>query len=208
MNNNNILQPPTIQNIPINNINPIFIPQKNKGDSGTHLPYPNERNIQKKEIKEDDYVIEMFGRVGWICDQCNNFNYDTRNKCNRCGIPKSPKKISKLKRKLENKKKEQMKLQQSTKKDDDEKKKKLKERKGDWICAKCGNLNFSFRIICNRCQLPKKDSDILNTPMSLQYNDNMMYNYSMNFVNNGEIYCNNMNVLNQNRGNNIEEGEI
>ena len=163
---------------------------------------------QKKETKEDDYVIEMFGRVGWICDQCNNFNYDTRNKCNRCGIPKSPKKISKLKRKLENKKKEQMKLQQSTKKDDDEKKKKLKERKGDWTCAKCGNLNFSFRIICNRCQLPKKDSDIINTPMSLQYNDNMMYNYSMNFVNNGEIYCNNMNVLNQNRGNNIEEGEI
>ena len=80
---------------PINNINPIFIPQKNKGDSGTHLPYPN---VQKKEIKEDDYVIEMFGRVGWICDQCNNFNYDTRNKCNRCGIPKSPKKISKLKK--------------------------------------------------------------------------------------------------------------
>ena len=89
------------------------------------------------------------------------------------------------------------------KNDDDEKKKKLKERKGDWTCAKCGNLNFSFRIICNRCQLPKKDSDIINTPMSLQFNDNMMCHYSMNFVNNGEIYCNNMNVLNQNRGNNI-----
>lgn len=108
-----------------------------------------------------------------------------------------------VKNQIENKKKDQMKLQQSTKKDDDEKKKKLKERKGDWTCAKCGNLNFSFRIICNRCQLPKKDSDIINTPMSLPFNDNMMCHYSMNFVNNGQIYCNNMNVLNQNRGNNI-----
>ena len=89
------------------NNNTKMIPQKKKGDSGNNLPHPNEQSTQKKDIKDDDYVIEMFGRVGWICDQCNNFNYDTRNKCNRCGIPKSPKKISKLKRKLENKKKEQ-----------------------------------------------------------------------------------------------------
>lgn len=27
-----------------------------------------------------------------------------------------------------------------------------KERKSDWICNKCGNLNYSFRKFCNRCQ--------------------------------------------------------
>lgn len=29
------------------------------------------------------------------------------------------------------------------------------ERKSDWICPNCKNLNYSFRVICNRCQIPK-----------------------------------------------------
>ena len=41
---------------------------------------------------------------------------------------------------------------------DDKKKKPLIERKGDWLCPKCRNLNFAFRLICNRCQLPKSDA--------------------------------------------------
>jgi hypothetical protein len=31
------------------------------------------------------------------------------------------------------------------------------ERNGDWICAKCKNLNFAFRQECNRCKLPKSE---------------------------------------------------
>ena len=31
------------------------------------------------------------------------------------------------------------------------KQKKVKERKGDWLCIKCNNLNFSFRKKCNIC---------------------------------------------------------
>jgi len=30
---------------------------------------------------------------------------------------------------------------------------KQKERKMDWYCPKCGNLNYSFRKLCNRCQI-------------------------------------------------------
>ena len=33
------------------------------------------------------------------------------------------------------------------------------ERNGDWICSSCKNLNFTFRIICNRCHLLKDDSE-------------------------------------------------
>ena len=27
----------------------------------------------------------------------------------------------------------------------------IKEKKGDWICQFCSNVNFAFRNICNRC---------------------------------------------------------
>ncbi len=39
------------------------------------------------------------------------------------------------------------------------KKKPFQEREGDWNCFKCKNLNFSFRVTCNRCQLSKKESE-------------------------------------------------
>ena len=34
-------------------------------------------------------------------------------------------------------------------------KKTFNTRKGDWLCPNCRNLNFAFRIICNRCQLQR-----------------------------------------------------
>ena len=36
------------------------------------------------------------------------------------------------------------------------KQKNLREKKKDWICPFCQNLNYGFRIICNRCRAPKK----------------------------------------------------
>lgn len=33
--------------------------------------------------------------------------------------------------------------------------KNFEERKGDWVCPRCHNLNFSFRIMCNRCKMSK-----------------------------------------------------
>jgi hypothetical protein len=33
---------------------------------------------------------------------------------------------------------------------------KFSERIGDWVCYNCDNLNFAFRTVCNRCQLPKQ----------------------------------------------------
>jgi len=35
------------------------------------------------------------------------------------------------------------------------------ERQGDWICTRCKNLNFSFRIVCNRCKISKSESEVL-----------------------------------------------
>lgn len=33
------------------------------------------------------------------------------------------------------------------------------EREGDWVCQSCKNLNFAFRVQCNRCQLPKGSAE-------------------------------------------------
>ena len=41
-------------------------------------------------------------------------------------------------------------------------KKPFDKRKGDWLCPDCHNLNFAFRIICNRCQKSKPSDTIDN----------------------------------------------
>ena len=110
--------------IPKTSINPIF-----------------DTNIDNNKKNEDDeYLIEMFGKRGWICILCNNFNYETRIKCNRCGELKRPKKITNLKLK--------MKKEQTDENQNDNQNK-------DWVCSFCKNFNYSFRSICNRCKIPK-----------------------------------------------------
>lgn len=38
-------------------------------------------------------------------------------------------------------------------------KKPFEIREGDWTCSNCNNLNFSFRVKCNRCQITKEESE-------------------------------------------------
>ena len=39
------------------------------------------------------------------------------------------------------------------------KKKIFLERKGDWHCSNCKNINFSFRKECNKCKISKEESE-------------------------------------------------
>ena len=93
----------------------------------------NNKCRRKKPFNE--YITQMFGRRGWICDLCNNFNYEKRKKCNKCQMMKKPKKIDEY---------FQTKLNSSFK------------YKNYWICKYCGNNNFLFRLVCNRCQAKKE----------------------------------------------------
>ena len=79
----------------------------------------------------------------------------------------------------------------------------LEIRAGDWICLYCNNLNFSFRIKCNRCGLLRKSSTLLLKKRQCankyeymgnysNYNDNSntdfcTYNYDLNYYNNSSF---------------------
>lgn len=62
------------------------------------------------------------------------------------------------------------------------------EREGDWVCKKCRNLNFTFRIECNRCKTPK-DSKIIKNEIDYCTNkSNQNCDKNMIKVNNHNIY--------------------
>lgn len=81
-------------------------------------------------------------------------------------------------------------------KKNEKKKKGFEERIGDWVCMKCKNLNFSFRMICNRCKIPKADSERL-------YEEHLknLYNYvKINEMYQSQVfsqqnYCQNSNYV-------------
>ena len=56
------------------------------------------------------------------------------------------------------------------------------EREGDWICNSCKNLNFAFRVECNRCKLPKgadanaNNNNKENNQEQKSYQRNQRYN--------------------------------
>jgi len=80
------------------------------------------------------------------------------------------------------------------------KKKPFVERVGDWVCIKCKNLNFSFRLICNRCQLTKIESEKLFE----QYMKNLMNYVKLNEMLQNQIVNTNNNPQ-QNNNNNQQQ---
>lgn len=37
----------------------------------------NQNNNHSSKFDPEDYIVEMFGKRGWICQACNNFNYES-----------------------------------------------------------------------------------------------------------------------------------
>ena len=128
----------------------------NKNPANESINEQAKTKRQKKKRKKkvnDEFTVEVLGRRGWICENCTNFNYESRKSCNRCKLVKTAisksilfgKDSSKILNNLIN-----------------------GNNKKEWNCRLCGNVNYSFRIICNRCQNPKdvenenKVKDIIN----------------------------------------------
>ncbi len=140
----------------------------------------NNEKKENKELKEEDYIFEKFGKRGWQCSKCNNFNFESRIKCNRCSELKDPKTLEEIKKELEEKNL------------GDKKKKPLIERKGDWQCPKCHNLNFAFRQQCNRCSLSKEIYLNYKNQIQQQQGNN---SFGINLMNQPQIIQNQFNFI-------------
>lgn len=71
--------------------------------------------------------------------------------------------ISKNAEKLEKEAISKSKIKSNPKSETKKIKKPFIEREGDWVCHQCKNLNFSFRVFCNRCQLSKDENETLKS---------------------------------------------
>ena len=175
--NNNIDYPPFIPSNHPKKAKEEFIRKKSEdslskdkeSDSTSAFSEKREDEAEnKKEKKEEDdtgeYLLEMFGRKGWICKLCNNFNYETRVKCNRCGILKKPKKLIEIKQRNAEE----------------------RDKDGDWSCIYCKNLNYSFRSVCNRCKIPKIPYIYNSNLLMNQLNFSMMQSPCFFSINNGK----------------------
>ena len=99
-------------------------------------------------------------------------------------------------------------LNSSINSNDRKNKKPFMERVGDWVCIKCKNLNFSFRVMCNRCQMTKYESErltdqyLVNYSNYIKFNEMMqqriLMNHPMNIQNNQGFFMNNGNFAGNN----------
>ena len=158
--------------------------------------YILENHLSELYVEGYDFNMIQFAKQhdDEISPNPNNFNFDTRNKCNRCQAIKMPK----LKEEI-------------FKKKDKKNKKKVKERKTDWLCLNCKNLNYGFRKNCNRCKIERQDDfpaiylepnqkiNDTNNKIVLMNNyekikDNLN-NVNNNFANSMNMYQNNNNIF-------------
>lgn len=79
----------------------------------------------------------------------------------------------------DNSKQEDLDLDCSMNSTDRKNKKPFMERVGDWVCIKCKNLNFSFRVMCNRCQMTKYESERLTEQYLINYSNYIKFNEVM-----------------------------
>ena len=90
-----------------------------------------------QESKEDEQAF-CFNKMGWICSDCQNFNFEQRRKCNKCAKTRS---FGYLKNK------EVRRPNQNC------------EDHEVWICICCQNSNWSHRVKCNKCGIGRSYSE-------------------------------------------------
>lgn len=73
----NLPEQQMILNYMMNNDTPKKNPNNLKPNS-VNTDFSATSNNNTTVTSEEDYIVEMFGRKGWICELCNNFNYESK----------------------------------------------------------------------------------------------------------------------------------
>ena len=55
--------------------------KKNKKRKNNKNTNKNDKSLNNQD-QPNEYLTELFGRLGWICNHCNNFNYESKYKSN------------------------------------------------------------------------------------------------------------------------------
>jgi len=151
---------------------------------------PNNKNINKiydektesnKQINKLNYKYKNYkkdmDKVEIISSNISEFDDIKREKQNKFNS-KNINSTSFNTNTVEDKNKQGIKNVNNNKK----KKKPFIEREGDWVCYKCKNLNFSFRLTCNRCQITKEDNEKIFKKDKLEKNKiNISFEYSSTY---------------------------
>ena len=183
INKNNLLNSNNINNE--NNINKEQIKSENNLDE----------NIKNKiEILNDPLFAPIFIPKNINNIEKDNMNEDIENPHKENYKRKKEKKNNSLRNKFDDDVEPIIMLTMST---EEKTKLPLEIRVGDWICLYCNNLNFSFRIKCNRCGLLRKSSAHL---LKKQYMMNNKYQYIGNYNN----YYNESYSMNYSQNNNYD----
>ena len=122
------------------NINKNIIYQNNTSFSSSNLPF----------VYSFENKFSPFSNVNNESNNLkNNYINSANNQNEQCLFSKNTKKNKKAKKTNNQKHKE--------------------KRPFDWICNRCNNLNYSFRVICNICNLPRNENQFYNPNMRNSY---------------------------------------
>ena len=123
-------------------------------------------NSSEEEQRCDKRANFEFPDGGWECAKCQNYNFKGRKACYRCKKPKTAEDVDGKPDHMVNGLTKQKKSRKTNSNGQNEgyeygldnRVNKFrgnfnKERAGDWTCQRCSNHNFSFRDVCNMCEL-------------------------------------------------------
>jgi hypothetical protein len=128
-------------------------------------------NLEENQMSRDQANFE-FPDGGWECGKCQNYNFKGRKACYRCKKAKSGDDIEGKPEHMNlvtGKMKKQKKTGSTSEAEAYEygldnrvnkfRGSQTRERAGDWTCQRCNNHNFSFREVCNMCDLNLTESN-------------------------------------------------
>lgn len=187
----NLKLPKNIENFNMNSNNENCLNKINTNDINKNNPQNsnninNEKNIDKERIKNENINDNIKNKIEILNDPLfalifipKNLNNMEKEKLNEDKESTNKENYKKKKEKknnsLRNKFDDDVEpIIMLTMNNEEKTKLPLEIRVGDWICLYCNNLNFSFRIKCNRCGLLRKSSAHL---LKKQYMMNNKYQY-------------------------------